>query len=154
VRGFDFQGPGHTHPRFYGYLASHVATNGSTYVDLPMTELTKVDMTHSAASAEITVDLAGDYIFHVSVVSDYNIFGSIMYASITTDTGGGYSILPKTEKIHHTAAVRASEVMYSVGPYSVNAGDKFKLQAKFNAADAGSNFLANRCTLGIFGVVG
>lgn len=112
------------------------------WVDIPLqTEHKKTSgFTHSASSAEVTVNSTGTYLIIGYVSTDMLIASganSNAQARLVEDTGGGYTEVAGT--LVHMSSDASGADEHNTGSFSIildlNAGDKFKLQAQQSQGD-------------------
>lgn len=137
-------------PLFYGLMPSNTATNGANWVDIPLNVVGKVQFTHTDGNANVEFDVAGQYMIAATVVADFNVNNQLMHMKIVKDVGVGYSDLAGSSRMSHTSTALGSLISFTIGPYGFSTGDEIKLQSGFNSADAGSNFIADKCSLSIW----
>lgn len=138
-------------PVFFGLLDGNLSTNGTTWVTFDWKSSTKRGFTHTDGDTEIVFDATGYYLIIFESTSNYNVDDEDQYLLVQKyDTS--WSTIAGSGKINSTSAATYNGMTCTIGPVYIESGEKIKCMAKFSAADAGSVFINERCTVSIMGV--
>ena len=135
-------------------ISGDIATDGTTWVDITWEVPTRMDTdAFSVDSAsiwnELTLERAdeGDYIFWVTLTSDFNSNNQYMYVALFLWNGSTWEELQRSEREQHTSSAEGCQIILSGYSDAFNDGDQVKVMAKFSTSDAGSDWLADKCNI-------